>query len=78
MSSPELQRKMLRLLPRFKPIAKKSTPTPSEDGPEGTPVNMLEADVKKKIDEDVKEFFAVRNLEEADVCFINLPSEHRF
>ena len=78
MSSPELQRKMLRLLPRFKPIAKESTPTPSEDGPEGAAVHMLEADIKKKIDEDVKEFFAVRNLEEADVYFINLPSEHRF
>jgi translation initiation factor 4G len=39
---------------------------------------MSEADVKKKIDEDVKEFFAVRNLEEADVYFTNLPDEHRF
>ncbi|KAG1835923.1 ARM repeat-containing protein [Suillus subalutaceus] len=36
-----------------------------------------EADVKKKIDEDVKEFFAVRSLQEAEVYF-NLPDEHRF
>ena len=77
---PELpvQRKKLQLLPRSKPTAEESTSTPSEDEPEGAPVDMLEADVKKKIDEDVKELFAVRNLEEADVYFINLPSEHRF
>jgi translation initiation factor 4G len=39
---------------------------------------MSEADAKKKIDEDMKEFFAVRNLEEADVYFADLPHEHRF
>jgi hypothetical protein len=30
---------------------------------------MSEADVKKRIDEDSKEFFAARNLEEAEVYF---------
>ncbi|KAG1746339.1 hypothetical protein EDB19DRAFT_1688939, partial [Suillus lakei] len=39
---------------------------------------MSEADAKKKIDEDVKEFFAVRNLKEADDYFTDLPYEHRF
>ncbi|KAG1868441.1 hypothetical protein F4604DRAFT_1775563 [Suillus subluteus] len=45
--------------------------------PQAAPKAGDEADVKKKIDEDVKEFFAVRNLQEAEVYF-NLPDEHRF
>jgi translation initiation factor 4G len=39
---------------------------------------MSEADAKKRIDEDSKEFFAVRNLEEAEIYFTNLTDEHRF
>jgi hypothetical protein len=39
---------------------------------------MSEADVEKRIDEDSKEFFAVRNLEEAEVYFTNLTDEHQF
>ncbi|KAG0708600.1 armadillo-type protein [Suillus ampliporus] len=58
-------RRKLQLLPRFNPAARALTA-------------MSEADAKKKIDEDVKEFFAVRNLEEADVYFTGLPREHRF
>ncbi|KAG2347381.1 ARM repeat-containing protein [Suillus weaverae] len=42
------------------------------------PTAMSEEAVKKKIDEDVKEFFAVRSLREADNYFPNLPDEHRF
>ncbi|KAG1846586.1 armadillo-type protein [Suillus subalutaceus] len=52
--------------------------TPSEEEPEGAPTAMSETDVRKKIDEDVKEFFAVRNLQEAEVYFTNLPDGHRF
>ncbi|KAF8132090.1 armadillo-type protein [Boletus edulis] len=73
-----LQRKKLQLLPRSKPTPAEETPPPaSEDEPEA-PVQMSEADAKKKIDEDVKEFFAVRSMEEADVYFTNLPEDYRF
>ena len=72
------QRKKLQLLPRSKPTSTEETPPPaSEDEPE-VHAHMSEADARKKIDEDVKEFFAVRNMEEADVYFTNLPEEHRF
>ncbi|KAI6145572.1 hypothetical protein BKA82DRAFT_913145 [Pisolithus tinctorius] len=40
--------------------------------------HMSEKEARKKIDEDAKEFFAVRNLEEADAYFTALPEEHRF
>lgn len=39
--------------------------------------SMSAADAKKKIDQDVKEFFAIRNLDEAEEYFAALPSEHR-
>ncbi|KAG0708594.1 ARM repeat-containing protein [Suillus ampliporus] len=58
-------RRKLQLLPRFNSTAR-------------APTAMSEAEAKKKIDEDVKEFFAVRSLKEADVYFTNLPDEHRF
>ncbi|KAL4079170.1 hypothetical protein J3A83DRAFT_4207610 [Scleroderma citrinum] len=76
---PTPQRKRLQLLPRTKPSPGDSAPTASEDEPEGTPTaQMSEADAKKRTDEDAKEFFAVRNLEEADVYFTALTEEHRF
>ncbi|KAF9486002.1 ARM repeat-containing protein [Pholiota conissans] len=40
------------------------------------PEAMSDEVAKKKIAEDTKEFFAVRNLQEAEVCFIALPSVH--
>lgn len=45
---------------------------------EAKETSMSEADVKKKIDEGSKEFFGVRNLDEAEVYFTNLTPEHRF
>ena len=42
------------------------------------PTDISEADAKKGIDEDVKEFFAVRDLKEADVYLSSLPREYRF
>jgi len=72
------QRRKLQLLPRSKPTSTEETQPPaSEDEPE-VPVQMSETDARKKIEEDVKEFFAVRSMEEADVYFTNLPEEHRF
>ena len=76
---PALQRRKLKLLPRKKPAPGKSALTTSENEPETTPITqMSETDAKKRIDGDVKEFFAVRNLEEADVYFTALTEEHRF
>ncbi|KAH7918978.1 ARM repeat-containing protein [Leucogyrophana mollusca] len=75
-------RRKLQLLPRSKPT-EESTPAASKDKPDSAadasavPTAMSEADAKKRVDEDVKEFFAVRNLEEADVYFTNLTPEHR-
>jgi len=39
---------------------------------------MLESEARKKIGEDSKEFFGVRNLDEAEMYFTNLPVEHHF
>jgi translation initiation factor 4G len=39
---------------------------------------MSVEDADKKIKEDIKEFFAVRNLEEAEEYFGSLPTEHRW
>jgi translation initiation factor 4G len=77
------QRKKLNLLPRSKPTTEEPGPaaTPEESASEEDEPAvelMSEADALKKIDEDSKEFFGVRNLEEAEVYFTNLPAEHRF
>ncbi|KAI6106519.1 armadillo-type protein [Pisolithus croceorrhizus] len=76
---PAPQRRKLQLLPRSIPAPGETPPPTSEDEPEGSPATqMSEEDAKKKIDEDVKEFFAVRNLEEADAYFTALTEDHRF
>jgi translation initiation factor 4G len=48
----------------------------SEDEKEQEP-SMSETDALKKIGNDVKEFFAIRNLDEAEDYFTKLPSAHR-
>jgi translation initiation factor 4G len=53
---------------------------PSVDlGVGGTPppVAVSDEEAKSKIDEDVKEFFAIRMLDEAESYFSSLPTEHR-
>jgi translation initiation factor 4G len=80
------QRRKLQLLPRSKPIEDAtSTPGPSEPGSpaadedeEQEEQEMSEAEAVKKIAEDIKEFFAVRNIDEAEDYFVKLPSAHRF
>ena len=37
---------------------------------------MSEAEANKKIAEDIKEFFSVRNIDESEEYFSKLPSEH--
>jgi translation initiation factor 4G len=89
-SDPTPQRRRLQLLPRSNPLgeeSKASTPAVSDDdsddeaaGETGalTPATMSEADAKAKIDEDTKEFFTIRMLDEAETYFSSLPTEHRY
>jgi len=79
---PEFQRKKLQLLPRSKPVEEENkvnggSADHSEDerGDEVTPA-MSEAEADKKIAEDIKEFFSVRNIGESEDYFTKLPSEH--
>ena len=76
--NPPLQRKKLQLLPRSQPTSSRETPLLASDEEPEAPAEMSEADAKKKVDEDVKEFFAIRSTEEASVYFTNLPEEHHF
>ncbi|KAH9976152.1 armadillo-type protein [Lactifluus volemus] len=82
---PPPQRRKLHLLPRSRPVGEESTPAVSEGSDDetledaSTPAMgpMSEADAKAKIEEDVKEFFNVRLLDEAESYFSGLPTEHR-
>ncbi|KAG6824193.1 hypothetical protein H0H92_007679 [Tricholoma furcatifolium] len=80
--APEPQRKRLVLQPRSKPTlddaAAKSESDVEESEAEPSAVEMTEEQALKKIGEDSKEFFAVRNLDEAKVYFSGLPSVHHF
>lgn len=46
-------------------------------GADANPVHLTEAQVKSKIEEDVKEFFAIRDLAEGEYLFQVLPEKHR-
>lgn len=78
----EPQRKKLQLLPRSKPVEEENkvnggSPDPSEDeGGDEAPQAMSEHEANKKIAEDIKEFFAVRNIDESEDYFTKLPPEH--
>ncbi len=86
---PVPQRRKLQLLPRTtKPLGEEpvSTPTVSEadlddkaagEGGTPTPAAISEEKAKSKIDEDVKEFFSIRMLDEAESYFSGLPTAHR-
>ena len=79
------QRRRLQLLPRSVPLESKSESTPAasaanseDEGAESTTGgHMSEAEAKTRIEEDSKEFFSIRDLDEAEVYFTKLPSEHR-
>lgn len=79
-----LQRKRLVLQPRSRPVEAETTeatesPVADSDGAaseEEAPNEMTEAEAKKKISEDLKEFFAVRNLDEAEIYFTGLPAQY--
>ncbi|KAF8262194.1 hypothetical protein EI94DRAFT_1744101 [Lactarius quietus] len=86
---PAPQRRNLQLLPRTRPVgeeSKASTPAVSESGSDdeavkegGTPgpAAISEGQAKWKINDDVKEFFSIRKLDEAELYFSGLPTEHR-
>jgi len=86
---PAQQRRKLQLLPRTRPVgeeSKASTPAVSEAGSDDeaaeegdapAPATISEDEAKSKIDEDVKEFFGIRLLDEAESYFSSLPNEHR-
>ncbi|CDO68855.1 hypothetical protein BN946_scf185035.g8 [Trametes cinnabarina] len=79
------QRRKLQLLPRSVPLDNKAESTPgtstaaSEDeGAESTNEPSMSAEeAKTRIEEDSKEFFSIRDLDEAEVYFTKLPAEHR-
>ena len=72
------QRRRLVLQPRSVPVDVTSPATESESShsEEEASNEMTEDAALKKISEDLKEFFAVRNLKEAEVYFSGLPSRH--
>ena len=85
---PAPQRRRLQLLPRSKPLGEESrasTPAVSEDDSDDEGVEetgaltagMSEAEAKANIEKDVKEFFGIRILDEAELYFSSLPTEHR-
>ncbi|KAJ3737530.1 ARM repeat-containing protein [Lentinula guzmanii] len=76
---PAPQRKRLNLLPRTKPVDQDSTTqqgsgSDSKDEAMDEPEQEIsEAEAKKKISEDVKEFFGVRNIDERKFTSKNFP-----
>ena len=86
---PLAQRRKLQLLPRTKPVgeeSKASSPVASDAGSDDEaagegdtppPAAISEEEAKSKIDEDVKEFFTIRMLDEAESYFSSLPAEHQ-
>ncbi|KAF5380586.1 hypothetical protein D9615_004672 [Tricholomella constricta] len=74
----EPRRKRIVLRPRTKPTEAPANKSESENEEEEMPAEMSEEQAKEKIDEDLKEFFAVRNLDEADLYFSGLPAIHHF
>ena len=79
---PEPQRRKLQLLPRSKPLEENKVNGGSPDHSEGeggsdeAPQEMSEGEANKKIAEDIKEFFSIRNIDESEEYFSKLPSEH--
>jgi translation initiation factor 4G len=78
-AEPLPQRKRPVLQPRSVPVELASPVAESESSPsegEASNIDMTEEAALKQISEDLKEFFAVRNLEEAEVYFSSLPPQH--
>ena len=82
LGTPEPQRRKLQLLPRSKPVEEEnkinggSADHSEDEGGDDSLPTMSEAEANKKIAEDIKEFFSVRNIDESESYFTKLPSEH--
>ncbi|PFH52156.1 hypothetical protein AMATHDRAFT_57504 [Amanita thiersii Skay4041] len=78
-TEPTPQRKKLVLQPRSKPLDEPNRPdetgSPAEEEIPA-PTELPEAAAKAKIEEDIKEFFNVRNLDEAENYFTDLPAQY--
>ena len=79
-AEPLPQRKRLVLAPRSVPVevtwTSPAAESESSQSEEEASIEMTEEAALKKISEDVKELFAVRSLEEAEVYFSSLPPQH--
>ncbi|KAF8817033.1 hypothetical protein BYT27DRAFT_7075594 [Phlegmacium glaucopus] len=80
-TEPPPQTKRLVLQPHSVPVettspAAESESSHSEEELQEASIEMTEEMALKKVNEDLKEFFSVRNLEEAEVYFSSLPSRH--
>ncbi|KAG6857169.1 hypothetical protein H0H87_008234 [Tephrocybe sp. NHM501043] len=82
---PEPQRKRLVLAPRSKPADDAAAKSESDAESEAEPASaaaaaaaseMTEERANEKIAEDCKEFFLLRNLDEAESYFTSLPAVH--
>jgi len=79
-----LQRRKLNLLPRSKPVEEQAKPDEGdepeeeEEEEEAAGPSMSEDEAKRKIDQDIKELFNLRSVDEAESYFTSLPTEHRW
>lgn len=76
-----IQQKRLILQPRSKAAAEEQDavmPKSDLESDDEVLAEMTEEQATKKIAEDSKEFFVVRNLDKAEVYFTNLPLAHHF
>ena len=82
LGTPEPQRRKLQLLPRSKPVEEEnkvnggSADHSEDEGGDDVSPAMSEAEVDKKIAEDIKELFSIRNVDESEEYWTKLPSEH--
>ena len=78
----EPQRKKLQLLPRSKPVEEENKVNgdagdgSEDEGSDETPQVISEGEANKKIAEDIKEFFLIRNIDESEDYFTKLLPEH--
>jgi translation initiation factor 4G len=83
---PAQQRRKLNLLPRSKPVEEAKPEASEEDGEDegegegevATGPSLSEDEAKRKIEEDIKELFNLRILEEVESYFTSLPEEYHW
>jgi len=78
MERKDAKKKREEIAKKEKKPAKKEAEEQAKRDVEEKAKRMSEDDAKKRIDGDSKEFFAVRDLEEAEVYFTRLTDQHHF